>query len=380
MFIGTGTAWCLLATALVCSADNWRFPGESAAPSVRIDTKVRFIERDDQHNNRYSGAQSDEIPFKQPKETEGFYNRPPGVSKYPVRIEDHHRHGSYQVSERPDFPDRRVYESDGTLDSLQYCKCLSTPECSPRSDSEKACGSEKFLCCYKRQNQVNQQNSEFFNEVEDERPVLLPSRENIARPFPPPPGSEINAGFGPGHAHDVGILGVLDRTEALGGQNGLIRNDRNRRVLVGPDGPTGIIGPAQQNLGVLIGPSGPTGIIGPTNNRRDVGPHGQNIIYPSESAQRGILVGPGGPTGQIGPAFGRRPVLVGPEGPTGIIGPNRHGNRGILVGPGGPTGMIGPGLNRQPRPGYSVRPELNRQVLVGPGGPTGQIGPQYYGN
>lgn len=118
--------------------------------------------------------------------------------------------------------------------------------------------------------------TEFFNEVEDERPMLLPNRENIARPFPPPPEAEINPGFGPGHAHNVGILGALDRNDALGGQN-----NGNRGVLVGPDGPTGVIGPTQQNPDVLVGPGGPTGVIGPTNNRRDVGPYEQNI-YPNE--------------------------------------------------------------------------------------------------
>ncbi|XP_045522354.1 collagen alpha-2(I) chain-like isoform X2 [Pieris brassicae] len=154
-----------------------------------------------------------------------------------------------------------------------------------------------------------------------------------------------------------------------GGSSGFIDSGFSRPVLVGPGGPTGIVGPRGQD--VLIGPGGPTGIIG--------------------SRRQGVLVGPGGPTGIIGPAgFNRgygasRPgILVGPGGPTGIIGPRRQG---VLVGPGGPTGNIGPaGFNRgygTSRPGLLVGPGgptgrvgPGRQVLVGPGGATGQIGPR----
>ncbi|XP_022121642.2 collagen alpha-2(I) chain-like [Pieris rapae] len=136
-----------------------------------------------------------------------------------------------------------------------------------------------------------------------------------------------------------------------GGASGFIDFGFSRPILVGPGGPTGIIGSRRQ--GVLVGPGGPTGIIGPAGFNRGYG-----------ASRPGILVGPGGPTGIIGP--GRQGVLVGPGGPTGIIGPagfNREygaSRPGILVGPGGPTGRVGP----------------ERQVLVGPGGPTGQIGPR----
>lgn len=158
---------------------------------------------------------------------------------------------------------------------------------------------------------------EYYNEIEDQR------RDKY--PFAPQHGS------GSGGAFD------------------------NRGVLVGPHGPTGLVGPQEKpnESAVLVGPSGPTGIIGPAQQSDGLG---------SPTAQRGVYFGQSG----FG-AYGRRPVLVGPGGPTGIIGPGR-GGRPVLVGPGGPTGIIGPGYGRQPG------------VLVGPGGPTGQIGPQgFYG-
>lgn len=178
--------------------------------------------------------------------------------------------------------------------------------------------------------------TEYFNEV-DQRPLLQPEREN----FQYPQGSA--GGFG------------------------------NNGVLVGPGGPTGLIGPQdkQKEPAVLVGPGGPTGIIGPAQ-------HSDGLRSPT--AQRGVYLGPSG----FG-SYGRRPVLVGPGGPTGIIGPGRGGRPNVLVGPGGPTGIIGPGYGRQPGvlvgpggPTGSIGP--GRQVLVGPGGPTGQIGPQgFYG-
>lgn len=203
--------------------------------------------------------------------------------------------------------------------------------------------------------------TEFFNEVEDERPMLLPGRENLARPFPPPPGSEATGFFGSiGHPND--------NTHPF--------NKQQQGVLVGPGGPTGQVGP-QSKPDVLVGPGGPTGIIGPAQTNEDA--------RRSESAQRGVLVGPDGPTGIIGPNYGRRPVLVGPGGPTGIIGPGRTGRGpGVLVGPGGPTGIIGPGYGRR-NPGILTGPGgptgiigPGRAYLVGPGGPTGNIGPQYF--
>ncbi|KOB54136.1 Uncharacterized protein OBRU01_25958, partial [Operophtera brumata] len=342
-------------------------------------------------------VQADEVPFQEAVETGGFYNRPPGSGRYPVRVEN----APYRVDQQSIYAVQQHQfaknsNSDGTLDSLQYCKCVSTPDCNPHQDSDRACGSGQFLCCYKRANKGNQQNSEFFNEIDDERPMLLPGRESGGRPFPSPADTQLNGFFGPGHSHEAALVGEANRGVLVGpqGPTGHIGYG-NPGVLVGPDGPSGHIGPVNQNPGifvgpnssgkknpgVLVGPGGPTGIIGPANNNANKGhliDGPIDPIHPDESAQRGVLVGPGGPTGLIGPqgGYGRRPVLVGPGGPTGIIGPRRPGGfrgyfnngygrpmgRGVLVGPGGPTGTIGPG----------------RGLLVGPSGPTGMIGPQEY--
>ncbi|KAL0880518.1 hypothetical protein ABMA27_002914 [Loxostege sticticalis] len=409
----------VLAVALGCAgAEKWRWP--EGAASVRIDTKVRFI--DDaplkEHKATRSEVQADEPQFVEPSNTEGFYNRPPGVGRYPVRVEAHKapyrvdNHGIYSMRKTPH------YYSDGTLDSLQYCKCVSTPECSsPSVDSVKACGVGKFLCCYKKPNKNPLQNTEFFNELEDERPVLLPGQGERAGAFPPPPNSALTAlsgVFGPGHVHEAALLSNVqdyrqpEHTLLIGphGPAGQIRP--KEPVLVGPEGPTGIIGPGQKQ--VLVGPEGPTGIIGPGQNRGVIGPSQQDrgvlvgpggptgIIGPGQNRgvvgpgqqDRGVLVGPGGPTGVIGPGYNKqeyeyfnkanqdigqsesaqRGILVGPGGPTGIIGPAGYGRRPVLVGPGGPTGIIGPYGGRNTPP-----------VLVGPGGPTGIIGPprRYYG-
>ncbi|XP_028040372.1 collagen alpha-1(XXVIII) chain-like [Bombyx mandarina] len=386
--------WLLLVAAV--SGEKFRFPDEQSSASLRIDTKVKFIDSrgDDVRSHREPKVQADEIPFREPEETGGFYNRPQGEGRYPVRVEEHAQ-SPYRVQSQAvltvDVP--KNYDSDGTLDSLQYCKCVDTPDCNPRPDSARACGSGKYLCCYKRKqsNRVNSYPSEYFNEVEDERPMLLPGQQNLARPFPPPPASEANGVFGPGHAHQVGLLGPFDRPQGfLVGSQNPTGNIGNSGVLVGPGGPTGSIGPKRdQNQGVLVGPDGPTGVIGPGHSHQGVlvGPDGPRDVGFSESAQRGVLVGPGGPTGIIGPGrnYGRRPVLTGPGGPTGIIGPGRNGRRGVLVGPGGPTGYIGPGFGRQGSPGVLVGPGgptgtigPGRSILVGPGGPTGQIGPQYF--
>ncbi|XP_028161583.1 collagen alpha-2(I) chain-like isoform X1 [Ostrinia furnacalis] len=383
---------CTAAALGGARADSWRWP--EGAASVRIDTKVRFTDdapRSEHKNNR-GEVQADEPQFEEPSNTEGFYNRPPGAGRYPVRVQAYQ---PYRVDEQGIYSLKKTpqHYSDGTLDSLQYCKCVSTPECNPSVDSAKACGLGKFLCCYKRPNKSTPQNTEFFNEVEDERPMLLPGQGERAGPFPPPPDTVLNGVFGPGHGHEAALLGILQDNRGPhqavligpegptgqigpkrpvlvgpGGPTGIIGPDQNRGVLVGPDGPTGVIGPNQQNRDVLVGPGGPTGVIGPGQQNRGVlvGPGGPTgVIGPGivnkqeyeyfnsgkhdarqdETAQRGILVGPGGPTGIIGPAgFGRRPVLVGPGGPTGIIGPygGRSGGRPVLVGPGGPTGMIGP--------------------------------------
>lgn len=231
--------------------------------------------------------------------------------------------------------------------------------------------------------------SEYFNEVEDERPVLLPSHSERAGPFPPPPGTALDGFFGPGHGHEAAILGAVQRDQQPGYISPQGHVGSKKPVLVGPEGPTGIIGPGQKQ-DVLVGPNGPTGIIGPGDNRGVlVGPEGPTgIVGPQQN--RGILVGPNGPTGIVGPGpanrqefeyraesqagseSAQRGILVGPGGPTGIIGPAGYGGRPVLVGPGGPTGIIGPYGRQGPA------------VLVGPGGPTGMIGPprrrpNYYG-
>ncbi|KAJ0183564.1 hypothetical protein K1T71_001540 [Dendrolimus kikuchii] len=398
-----GKTCCFLVVVAVCHGEKWRFPEEETAASVRIDTKVKFV--DDQSGQRKiqtteSSIQLDEVPFREPSETEGFYNRPPGDGRYPVRVESYRvpyrtEQGVYPVQNRPSD-----YDTEGTLDAIQYCKCVSSPECKPRPNSQDACGADQYLCCYKKPNRQQQHNSEFFNEIDDERPLLYPGQQNLARPFPPPPGTGLNGLFGPGHSHESGILGALDRPQNPSNQGVLSGPDgptgvigpgqRKPNVLVGPGGPTGIVGPPQnqasltdlkgQKPAVLVGPGGPTGHIGPNKNQKFFGPSSEELTH-SETAQRGVLVGPGGPTGIIGPAgYGRRPVLVGPGGPTGIIGPGRR--QGVLVGPGGPTGFVGPRYGRQYNPGVLVGPGgptgvigPGRQLLVGPGGPTGQIGP-----
>ncbi|CAG9787571.1 unnamed protein product [Diatraea saccharalis] len=382
MTIGASTLLVAL-LACACAAEKWRWPESTS--SVRIDTKVHFIDakpEDDHKQNRSSETQSDEPQFEEPANTEGFYNRPPGVGRYPVHVEMHR--APYRVDSNSIYDLRNPqHYSDGTLDSLQYCKCVSSPECHPNIDSTKACGVGKFLCCYKRPNKNSQQISEIFNEVDDERPFLLPGQGEHAGPFPPPPSTVLGGSYGSAHNHEAAVLGAAigpanNKKPVLvgpGGPTGLIGpaqnhagshnpagnynpGQSNQGLLVGPDGPTGIIGPNRgvlvgpegptgitgPNRGVLTGPGGPTGIVGPRPNKEDFYLPSFDAQKAEESAQRGILVGPGGPTGIIGPAgYGRRPVLVGPGGPTGIIGP--YGNVGrtpVLVGPGGPTGMIGP--------------------------------------
>ncbi|XP_022828191.1 collagen alpha-2(I) chain-like [Spodoptera litura] len=359
-----GVLWCVLVLAGTCSA-KWHWPESEAAASVRIDTKVRFIdsEPDKEGDKIVRNVQFDDT-FRQPVETDGFYNRPPGSGRYPVRVEAHRApyrvddNGIYSVSIQ-----HKNMLSDGTLDSLQYCKCVSNLDCHPRADSRRACGVGKYLCCYSQnKNKVHSTHkNQYFNEVEDDRPMLLPGQENLARPFPPPPASALNGlfgSFGPGHGHDSSHIGVFEKP--LG-------------VLVGPDGPTGMVGPQTKHkqAGVLVGPNGPTGIVGPVSDGSQ-----------SETAQSGVLVGPVGPSGIMG-SYGRRPVLVGPGGPTGIIGPSRGRSPGILVGPGGPTGIIGPAYGRQQGiltgpggPTGSIGP--GRQILVGPSGPSGHVGPQGY--
>ncbi|XP_050677899.1 collagen alpha-2(I) chain-like isoform X2 [Leptidea sinapis] len=313
-------------------------------------------------------------------------------------------------------------ESDGTLDTLQYCKCESTPHCNLRTDYANACGSNQYLCCYdKAKKPTIQANREFFNEVNDGRPFLQQEQGNAVGTFQAPnfvghpdrgTGTDTRLFIGPnketnsrpiliGPQGPTGIIGPADNNNKspaflVGTSPGNLHSEDFQGVLVGPSGPTGIVGPSFDRIpstsddrGVLTGPDGPTGILGPSYSRPVlVGPgvH-KGDLGPSETAQRGVLVGPGGPTGFIGPSRNRailvgpggptgiigpaqnRPVLVGPGGPTGIIGPAQ--NRPVLVGPGGPTGIIGPNRPRV----FINRPSSNRGILIGPGGPTGIIGP-----
>ncbi|CAH2084353.1 unnamed protein product [Euphydryas editha] len=389
---------CLLLAAAACArADRWAWPDAAGAESVRIDSKVRFVDAPTQRNGKRDNrdsVQADEIPVQEATNTEGFYNGPPGAGRYPVRIEPQIEK-SIRINGRDVYlqngqNSNQRYDSDGTLDSLQHCKCVSRPDCKVQTDYQNACGTNQYLCCF---NFPNKHNSEYFNEVDDERPMLYPNQGNIAGPFPSPHEADTNGVFEPGYSHENIFLGTGDRRRQphniLIGPDGPTGNigPPQKQVLVGPGGPTGAIGPERP---VLVGPEGPTGIIGPVNENRDhqnilVGPNGPSgDLGPSEAAQRGVLVGPGGPTGIIGPGY-NRPVLVGPGGPTGMIGPRRQG---VLVGPGGPTGMIGPRFNRPSQgPGILVGPGgptgiigPGRRLLVGPGGPTGQIGPRnFYG-
>ncbi|XP_046978055.1 collagen alpha-2(I) chain-like [Vanessa cardui] len=384
----------LLATVSYSGAERWSWPDAAAEESVRIDSKVRFVDAPEtRRNNKRDNVQADEIPFEEATDTEGFYNRPPGSGRYPVVVEPER---SLRINGQNVYflngQNRNQRYSDGTLDSLQHCKCVSRPDCKVQTDYKRACGTNQYLCCFNVPNRQNSQQSEYFNEVDDERPMLYPSQGNLAGPFPAPHESNANGVFGPDHGPNNVLLGSFEDRRPP--QNVLVGPDgptgiigpTNQQVLVGPGGPTGVVGPGRP---ILTGPQGPTGVIGPGNENRDdrnvhTGPNRPSgDAGLSETAQRGVLVGPGGPTGIIGPAY-NRPVLVGPNGPTGVIGPRRQG---VLVGPGGPTGIIGPGgFNRQPqRPGILVGPGgptgiigPGRRVLVGPGGPTGQIGPGNY--
>ncbi|XP_032516803.2 collagen alpha-1(II) chain-like [Danaus plexippus] len=357
---------------IIVSAESWRWPDMAAEDSVRIDSKVAFIDSKSDITKRgdRGNTQADEIPFERPKDTEGFYNRPPDSGRYPVRVEGGNRN--------------QRYESDGTLDSLQFCKCVTMPDCQVQTDTANACGPNKYLCCY---NRLNPYQSDYFNEVNGDRPMLLPNREQLSGSFSPRPYADNNILFN-------------SRFEQQNSFQSPFNGAPKPQILVGPNGPTGIIGPQRPkvtnepsgNIGldkpVLVGPSGPTGIIGPSNDKTGtnvlISPNGPNReLGQSASAQRGVLVGPGGPTGVIGPIY-RQPILIGPGGPTGIIGPRRQG---ILVGPGGPTGIIGPSRYQYSQgSGLLVGPGgptgiigPGRQILVGPGGPTGQIGPRNFG-
>ncbi|XP_063622418.1 collagen alpha-2(I) chain-like [Cydia splendana] len=369
----TSRAACILVLLTAARADNWRWPDNARAASVRIDTKVRFVD-DERRPNK---VQADEI--KPPVETEGFYNRPAAGAasgRYAVQSEPHSQRLTAHDLQLMKLIRPQQY-SDGTLDSLQYCKCVTslTASCHSRGNSERACPSGQNLCCYKRPNRnPHNTDSGIFSELEDERPMLLPSHESIAGPFGSP---------------DEDIIGAL-KPSVNGYQNG----GEYRGLLFGPGGPTGHIGPGRRENRILVGPSGPTGHIGPGSNKQ-------------------VLVGPEGSTGIIGPNGGgryhdgnnqRNPgLLVGPEGPTGVIGPNNRNNRyhqnqspGVLVGPDGPSGVIGPnyGDNRitlgpkQRNPGVLVTDVIDHEnriaankrypeVLVGPDGPTGVVGPGY---
>ncbi|XP_047990105.1 collagen alpha-2(I) chain-like isoform X2 [Leguminivora glycinivorella] len=418
-------AACLLLLAAV-RADNWRWPDNARAASVRIDTKVRFVD-DERRPNK---VQADEI--KPPVETEGFYNRPAdgaASGRYAVSTEIHpQRLTAHDLELMKLVRPQQQHYSDGTLDSLQYCKCVSslTSSCHTNANSERACPTGQSLCCYKRPNR-NPHNSDsgIFSELDDERPMLLPSHESRPGLFGAPDDDLIGALkpavngyqqggeyrgllFGPGGP--TGIIGPRRRENKVyvgpTSPTGHIGPGLNKQVLVSPEGPTGVIGPTrggryqdENRPGVLVGPDGPTGVVGPN--------HGDNQHH--HNKYPGVLVGHDGPSGGIGPNYvdnrinsnQRNPgILVGPGGPTGAIGPNDHENSlagnqrhpGVLVGPNGPTGVVGPG-HRDDRdfttqgfnqhPGVLVGPEGPTghigvpQVLVGPGGPTGGIGPNH---
>lgn len=68
-----------------------------------------------------------------------------------------------------------------------------------------------------------------FSVVENELAMLLPSRESLVRPFPPPQPYQFNAFFaplGPGSNNDH--IGVYDKQQG---------------VLVGPNIPKDVVGP-----------------------------------------------------------------------------------------------------------------------------------------
>ncbi|KAJ6635742.1 hypothetical protein Bhyg_14328 [Pseudolycoriella hygida] len=106
----------------------------------------------------------------------------------------------------------------------------------------------------------------------------------------------------------------------------------------GPHGP--IRGQYQPNYGNSFGVSGHyPGNIGPIGNVGPIGGH-SGPSHGIHSPQVPILVGPGGPTGIIGrPGYGpnrahpNNGILVGPGGPTGIIGrptgPGSHAYGGL---------------------------------------------------
>lgn len=47
-------------------------------------------------------VQADEVPFTEPEDTDGFYNRPPGAGRYPVRVEAYR--APYRVDGHGIFP------------------------------------------------------------------------------------------------------------------------------------------------------------------------------------------------------------------------------------------------------------------------------------
>ncbi|CAG9136525.1 unnamed protein product [Plutella xylostella] len=319
--------------ALIClstraAAESWRFPDQTAAEAIKIDSKVQFVDeekRPDRSQNSFnpSNVQSDEPDhFVAADDTQGFYNRPGQAGRYPVQS------GPSQGDDQDTY-------------GLVLTRIRNNNQNSGTGNQDRA----------------NKLNSNVFND-ENQFQSLLPNYESFG-PFPPP--RQDSALFTPGG--DEGLLEGGDRRGVLVGPGGgpsAQAAAQRPAVLVGPGGPTGRVGPDfnNRNPGVLVGPGGPTGRVGPNfNNNRNPA----------------VLVGPGGPTGRIGPDFSNRnpAVLVGPGGPTGRVGPDFSSNRnpGVLVGPGGPTGRVGPDFNNR-----------NPGVLSGPGGPTGRIGPDYSRN
>ncbi|KPJ16071.1 hypothetical protein RR48_06026 [Papilio machaon] len=410
----------------VCSAEKWRFP-EKTARSARIDSKVKFTEPSINSNQNFlpnrGNIPNNAVPndLIDQAASQNFYYQP-GPGQYGDVVQPLQGQKvpflMHQTSDKELV--KPVHESDGTLDSLDRCMCRQKRDCMQRLTNAHVCGPNMKLCCFTDNNLSAVNRAEYFNELVDERPMLLPGRAPNSGPFPPPPDSVLTGAgkYAPGRAPDAMLLAALDmyrdqpaptrprHDPLLSTPNHVPAPQLNRPVFIGTGGPNALHRAGTHMVSknnyilannakrpLLVGPEGPSGVVGPyrigpqslhpkplvINDERPelTNPNGQNYegslipyslqqdLHPSQSAQRPILVGPGGPTGVIGPEYNQRPILVGPGGPTGIIGPRRP----ILVGLGGQSGMIGP--NYMP----TAKPGIRRPVLVGPGGPTGVIGP-----
>lgn len=163
-----------------------------------------------------------------------------------------------------------------------------------------------------------------------------------------------NGGFPPQGGYPQGVGGY---PSAFNGPQGPIRGQYPPNLYGNNFGPSGgrpypgNIGPISGNPGhvpILVGPGGPTGIIGRPG-------YGPNRVHPAN----GVLVGPGGPTGIIGRPTGIQGGFGGPGiggfGPLGGHVPNVPGayNNGF----GGGFGPIGgPAVGVPYNSGGGVRP------------------------